>query len=72
LLGFLVVGQIVALWMLCSQQVAKAELREAQLRSARYAMRDECAPKNGRATCMPAGVQPRTVADADSVMSALR
>jgi hypothetical protein len=72
LLGLLVVGQVVALWMLCRQQVEKAELREAQVRMERLALRDECAPKNGRATCMPANAEPRRVADANAVMAALR
>jgi hypothetical protein len=72
LLGLLVVGQIVALWMLCRQQVEKAELREAQVRMERLALRDECAPKNGRATCMPPNAEPRRVADANAVMAALR
>jgi hypothetical protein len=52
-LGALVVGQIVALWLLCRQQVEKAELRQAALQAQRVALVDECAPKNGRATCMP-------------------
>jgi hypothetical protein len=72
LLGFLVVGQVVALWLLCSQQVQKAEVREAELRMARIAMHDECAPRNGRATCLPGGAQARRQADLDAVMSALR
>jgi hypothetical protein len=54
LIGVLVVGQVVALWLLCSQQVQKAEVREAMLRAERIAMRDACAPRDGRATCMPA------------------
>lgn len=75
LLGFLVVGQVVALWMLCSQQVSKAEAREAELRMARIALRDECAPKNGRATCLPAlpvSEQARRERDLNAVMAALR
>ena len=72
LLGFLVVGQIVAFWMLCSQQVQKAEAREAELRMARIAMRDDCAPQGGRATCLPAGTQAKREADVNAVMAALR
>ena len=72
LLGFLVVGQIVAFWMLCSQQVQKAEAREAEVRMTRMAMRDECAPRNGRATCLPANTQARREADTNAVMAALR
>jgi hypothetical protein len=74
LLGFLVVGQVVALWMLCSQQVQKAETREAELRVARAAMRDDCAPRDGRATCLPAmaGDQARRDRDINAVMAALR
>ena len=72
LLGFLVVGQVVALWMLCSQQVQKAEVREAELRMARLALRDDCAPKNGHATCLPGGAAAKAAADAHAVMAALR
>jgi hypothetical protein len=72
LLGALVAGQIVALWLLCQQQVDKAEVREATLRAERLAMRDECAPKDGRATCMPPGLQPRAANDVNAVMAALR
>lgn len=73
LLGFLVVGQVVALWMLCSQQVQKAEVRESALRMARVAMRDDCAPRDGRATCVPAvSAQARRDADMNAVMAALR
>lgn len=53
LLGALVVGLTAAIWMLCQQQVDKAQVREAALRVERVAAQDECAPKNGRATCMP-------------------
>lgn len=74
LLGFLVVGQLLAFWMVCRQQVDRAEVREAQLRAERIALRDECAPRNGRATCMPqpANPQPPTAGDAGTMMSALR
>ena len=53
LLGALVIGQVVALWMLCRQQVLKAEIREAAVQAERIALRDDCAPRNGRATCLP-------------------
>lgn len=72
LLGFLVVGQVVALWMLCAQQVSKAEAREAELRVARIAMRDDCAPKDGHATCLPASAQDKRAAEMNAVMAALR
>jgi hypothetical protein len=72
LLGLLVVGQVVALWMLCQQQVEKAEIRDAQVRIERFALRDECAPRDGRATCPPPATQPRNVGDANAVMAALR
>jgi hypothetical protein len=75
LLGFLVVGQIVALWMLCSQQVRKAEVRDAELRVARVQMRDDCAPANGHATCMPAlrlDEQARRQAETNAVIAAFR
>ncbi|MEJ6020620.1 hypothetical protein [Ramlibacter sp. PS4R-6] len=73
LLGFLVVGQVVALWMLCSQQVHKAEVREAELRLARSALRDDCAPRGGHATCLPAAAaQARRQGDVNAVMAALR
>lgn len=72
LLGFLVVGQVVALWMLCSQQVQKAEIRDAEVRLARAALRDECAPRNGQATCLAADAQARRQADLNAVMAALR
>ena len=49
----LAVGQVVALALLCQRQVDQAQLREAALRTERVAMADACAPKNGRATCMP-------------------
>lgn len=39
LVGVLVVGQLVALWLLCSEQVHKAEVREAALHAERVAMR---------------------------------
>lgn len=70
LLGALVVGQIVAFWLLCRQQVEKAEVREAMLRAERVAAMDECAPKDGRATCLPASM-PRPPA-ANAVASASR
>jgi hypothetical protein len=38
LLGVLVVGQVVALWMVCSQQVERAQVREAALQAERVAM----------------------------------
>ena len=72
LLGFLVVGQVVALWLLCSQQVEKAEAREAGLRMARIAMHDDCAPRGGRATCMAPDAQARRDADVKAVMAVLR
>ena len=72
LLGFMVVGQFVALWMLCSQQVQKAELRDAQVRAERIALRDECAPRNGHATCLPADTQAKRQAEMNAVMAALR
>ena len=72
LLGFLVVGQLVALWMLCRQQVEKAEIRVAAARAERVALRDECAPSNGRATCMPAPLQARRAREMNDVMAALR
>ena len=73
LLGFMVVGQLVALWMLCSQQVEKAEIRVAAARAERIAMRDECAPRDGRATCMPQPSQPsRRAGDMNDVMASLR
>lgn len=72
LLGALVVGQVVALWLLCSRQVEKAEVREAALRAQRVAMTDECAPRNGRATCMPANTRRPPQPDVNAVMQALR
>ena len=71
LLGALVLGQIVAIWMLCQQQVDNAQARAAVLRVERFAAQDECAPRNGRATCMPADLQ-RRAADVNAVMAALR
>lgn len=72
LLGVLVVGQIVAIWMVCQQQVDKAQVREAMARAERVAMQDSCAPRNGRATCMPEDLQRRAGTDMNGVMSALR
>ena len=53
LLGVLVAGQVVALWLLCQQAVDRALVREAALQAQRLALLDECAPRNGRATCLP-------------------
>lgn len=57
LLGMVVAAQIVAMWMLCKQQVDRAQAREAALRAERVALRDNCAPRDGRATCLPAPAQ---------------
>lgn len=70
-LGALVVGQVVAVWMLCQQQVDKAQVREAALRIERVAAQDECAPRNGRAACVP-DLPERPAADANAVMAAVR
>ncbi|HUR89133.1 MAG TPA: hypothetical protein VMZ74_08605 [Ramlibacter sp.] len=59
LLGALVIGQVVALWMVCKQQVLKAEIREAAVQAERIALRDDCAPRAGRATCLPQQVARR-------------
>jgi hypothetical protein len=72
LLGFLVVGQIVALWLVCDQQVQKAAVRDAAVRAERFAMRDDCAPQGGRATCLPAQPRDRRARQLDDVMSAMR
>ena len=72
LLGFMVVGQLVALWMLCSDQVQKAQARDAMVRAERVALRDDCAPRGGRAGCLPPDAQARRAADLNAVMSALR
>jgi hypothetical protein len=72
LLGFLVVGQLVAFWLVCQQQVQKAEIRDAALRAERIALRDDCAPRDGRATCLPAPPRDRRARDMNEVMSALR
>jgi hypothetical protein len=66
------VGQIVALWLLCSQQVEKAQVRDAVLHAQRTAMIDACAPKNGRATCLPANTRRPPAADVNAVMDAMR
>lgn len=71
-LGFMVVVQLGALWMLCSDQVQKAELRDAAVRAERLALRDDCAPRNGRASCLPLDAQARRVTDRHAVTSALR
>jgi hypothetical protein len=72
LLGFLVVGLLVAFWLVCQQQVQKAETRDAAIRAQRLALMDECAPRNGRATCMPERARDRRTRELDDVMSALR
>lgn len=72
LLGFLVVGQLVALWLVCQQQVQKAEIRDAAVRAQRLALRDECAPRAGHATCLPPQPRERRARELDDVMSALR
>jgi hypothetical protein len=71
LLGVLVVGQLAAFWMLCSDQVAKAQVREAAVRAERIALRDDCAPRNGRATCLPPMPQ-RGARELNDVMAAMR
>lgn len=55
LLGALVIGQIMALWMVCSRQVELANARESAVRAERVALRDDCAPRQGHATCMSPG-----------------
>ena len=72
LLGFLVIGQVVALWMLCSTQVQRAQAREEGLRAERIALQDQCAPRNGRATCAPPDARARRADELDAVMAALR
>ena len=72
LLALMVVGQLAAFWLLCRDQVQKAEVRDAAVRAERLAMRDDCAPRNGVARCLPADVQARRQADVNAVMSALR
>ena len=72
LLGLMVVVQLVALWMLCREQVQRAEARDAAVRAERFALRDDCAPRDGRASCMPADAQARRAADLNAVTSALR
>lgn len=72
LLGFLVVAQLAAFWMLCQDQVQKAETRHAAVRAERLALRDDCAPRDGRASCMPADRSRSTSLDANGLMSALR
>ena len=72
LLGFLVVGLLVAFWLVCQQQVQKAEVRDAAVRAQRLALRDECAPQRGHATCLPERRQDRRARDLNDVMSALR
>lgn len=39
LLGVLVVGQLMAFWLLCRDQVQKAEMRDAVVRASRQAIR---------------------------------
>ena len=70
LLGALAIGQLVAFWMLCTDQVQKAEVRQAAFRAERIAMRDDCAPRDGRATCMPQAQ--RSARELNDVMAAMR
>lgn len=73
----LVAGQFIAFWMLCAQQVRKAEVRDATLRVERMAMADclryipkatlsscasRVASKGREAGPMPAGHQPSSSA----------
>jgi hypothetical protein len=53
LIGFLVVGQIVAFWMLCQYQVRKAEVRHATLQVERVALADcmQYIPKATHSSC---------------------
>lgn len=60
LLGALVIGQVVAMWLLCAEQVAKARNREAAVRAERVALRDMPPPRAQRA------------GDVNDVMAALR
>jgi hypothetical protein len=56
----------------CQQQVQKAEIRDAAVRAQRLALRDECAPRAGHATCLPPQPRERRARELDDVMSALR
>ena len=58
----MVIGQLFAFWMLCQDQVRKAEVRDAQVRAQNVALRDDCAPRQGRATCLRADVSQRAAA----------
>jgi hypothetical protein len=58
--------------MVCRQQVDQAEVREAAVRIERLALRDECAPRDGRATCLPARARDKRSRDMNDVMAALR
>jgi hypothetical protein len=53
LIGVLVVGQLLAFWMLCRQQVSKADARHESAQLERVAMADciQTMPKATRANC---------------------
>ncbi|MBG9388257.1 hypothetical protein [Caenimonas aquaedulcis] len=52
-LGLLAIGQLVAFWMLCSQQVARAQTRDAAAPVQRVAMADcqRAMPRSTFYTC---------------------
>lgn len=55
----MIVGQVVAFWMLCSQQVRAAEVRDASVQVERMAVSDclRHAPRASLNSCSPNGVE---------------
>jgi hypothetical protein len=75
LIGFLVVGQMAAFWMLCQYQVRKAEVRDASLQMERLAMADcmKYIPKATMTSCAArVAAQPDGVARPTTVSFAVR
>lgn len=74
LLGALVVGQLVAMWMLCRQQVDKAEARSASAQLERVALADciQAMPRATPAACATRVTVRADAGDVNAVMQALR
>ena len=61
LIGVLVVGQVIAFWLLCSAQVRKAEVRHAAMQLEKVALQDclQYIPKSTLGSCATRVQQPR-------------
>jgi hypothetical protein len=72
--GVLVVGQLVAFWMLCRDQVNRAQARHASAQLARVAMADciQTLPRTTRSDCATRVTIRPGASDFNAVMQALR